>query len=115
MEYRDLQALAERLGVLVGRELKQRLDVAYCEEQIKTRKLLAANAAIKAGELTGKNAATREAQLAAILADDKRIVAQRADLEDAREILCVTSGNHAALEAEIKLTTAWLYSQARIV
>ena len=114
MALRELQGLAEDYGKSVLDELQRKQDLASVQAELKEIEILALRTASDAGEIDGKNAEARKLQSAAVIADSKACASARYSVDNCQCEVDKARAECARLDAEIGLTKAWLYSQARI-
>ena len=114
MELSELQGLAEEYGKALLEELERKQDLASQESELELAEMLALKGASDAGEINGKNAEARKMQSAVVIADSAMCKSARWSYDNCQCEVDKARAESARLDAEVGLTKAWLYSQARI-
>jgi len=114
MELSELQGLAEKYGKALLEELERKQDLASAELELESVVAAALEMAMDAGDIDGKNAEARKIQSASVVANNKVCGVCRELVNDAQCSLGIARAGCARIDAEVGLTKAWLYSQARI-
>ena len=114
MELQELKDLAEALEVAKLRELDARRGLIDAE---KTSKKVEANiiaSAYRDGVIDGKNADIRKRQEGEVLSGTDMYIDHISSVFAAQEAADAATAELVGLEAEVGLTKAWLYSQAKL-
>ena len=114
MELSELQGLSKDYGAALLEELERKQSLSFAEEELKEAEVFALKAASDAGEIYSRNAEVRKLQLSAAIADSVSCRRARSSIDTCQCEVDNARAECARLDAEIGLTKAWLYSQARI-
>lgn len=114
MKLSDLHKLTERYENELNRKLELSRILANAKGERDALVGIALNQAYENGVIDGKNKQIRDAQEADLLAKDEGLKSFDSKMSDMQSEFDRTSARVSAIEAEIGLTKAWLYSQASI-
>ena len=109
-----LKALSQALENLTLAQLTTQRAVAEGERDLAELQKIVVARAYSDGTLNGKNADIRKVQEAQFVAESAEVCAERERVATLNRELDALQAKVAGIEAEIGLTRAWLYAQARI-
>ena len=113
-EYKDIGILVDKLKSHLALEFMAANDAQGVRSHAEAVQSRIQGAAVAAGEIDGKNAEIRKAQLAAVLTGSEEYQAARAAAEVQEQQATLRGLERRSAEALVSLTKAWLYSQAKI-
>ena len=112
MDRKDIDILVDRYVIALKREHSTMQDVAKVESGNVALRASIVASGYADSTIDGKNADIRKAQETTLLAENKDYQAALQVEADAREDLATTTVVRKAIEAEIGLVKAWMYSQS---
>ncbi len=110
----EIKPLVRKLHEARLKELHERRNLAGAKHALERKKALVVQAAYDAGEINAKNKDTREAGEADVLARSEVYQTSVAQVEVYERAVSRAEIDRLALEDEVSLTRAWLYSLTRI-
>jgi hypothetical protein len=114
MDLSHIEDLVMQYECALKDEYRLRRDAEAEEDAYDQLEGLIINDGYVNGVIDGKNKQTRDAQEAALIADSDALRDAREEVEQLQRQAERMTAKRKALEAEIGLTRAWLYSQASI-